>query len=387
MQHEMESMGDSQHEQLLPSPAASSSKKKKDPIDTVFGSWLNRMRPPTRRHFFILGVTALTGSLILVLAFLNPVALGFRRVPEFRPIQSPNELLHRLKGQTVYFIGDSVTRYQYNQLVYYLETGIVPLPSNNETLIQNKYDPVNEHSWPDWTTFFEGTTNFARQGKLTCDCYRRPEVSQNDIIENRYYHNGDVKLVYHQFFRDLGVCSMRGKTNWDKPATDAFPGWCFTLPGMVESIVNQHIQTSNSPFTLVLNAGLHVPLPKELFDHILNVFDKVETDPANKAPTKPLLIWKGTTPNKNDELTIHDNQLKLPRKSRNLKYVDTQKLFTTHFGDRKEEVYWDNLHFTADVYHVFNSAIVDLIEARHGVITDTPEGVKIINDGPSVANL
>ena len=89
-----------------------------------------------------------------------------------------DDVLLALSGTHIAFIGDSITRYQYVSLVYFLTTGswTSPPPSN-----------VRESVWPSWPDFLVGSS--ARIVHEQCDCFR-PEGHPADLsvfAENRFY--------------------------------------------------------------------------------------------------------------------------------------------------------------------------------------------------------
>ena len=68
---------------------------------------------------------------------------------------------------TLVFMGDSTTRYQYLDLVFTLRfrsRRLEALPSSN---------PLDEHTWPSWTAFYNGTNDALQPHERVCDCYRR----------------------------------------------------------------------------------------------------------------------------------------------------------------------------------------------------------------------
>lgn len=293
----------------------------------------------------------------------------------------PEEILERLDGQNIHFIGDSLTRYQYTQLIHYLETGIITDTNNATTLIDGVYDPVNEKSWDSWNHFFEGTSRAYANGtgsgggNASCDCYRQPGVALEAVLENRYYHNRNVKLNYHWYTRDIGICSLRGKATWDVQATNPVPDWCYTLIGFVRGLF-EHAKENNSPFTLVLNAGLHAPMPKIQFDEIYSMFAAHDAAPSgrtNDTSAKsftPLLVWKRTTPVQvSPQTPEYDRDLHLDLSSRsspNFKILDTRTIVTGALGYKKpDEIYWDALHFYAPIYQAFTTSLVDMVADRH----------------------
>jgi hypothetical protein len=88
------------------------------------------------------------------------------------------------------FMGDSVTRYQYLNLVHFLEHGIW----NSDSSKPNE----NGHKFGSWNEFLR-TTNQRLGGHEICDCHRLDSRDTN-AIENRYYADGDVKIAHLQLF-------------------------------------------------------------------------------------------------------------------------------------------------------------------------------------------
>lgn len=98
-----------------------------------------------------------------------------------------------LRHKHIVLVGDSLTRYQYLNLVNYLE-------SRKWELGPEPYSEL-ELQWKNWTSFYEGTNGRLR-GNEICDCYRSQEFSPEDVIENRFYENKALKLrvSYIQLF-------------------------------------------------------------------------------------------------------------------------------------------------------------------------------------------
>jgi len=125
--------------------------------------------------------------------------------------------------QGLVLMGDSVTRYQYLNLVHFLEhgswytdpTGL--RPSENE----RKFDGG-------WKEFYQ-VTNERLRGHEICDCYR-----ENDISEFRYYINGDVKVSYLQLFGNNTVIRVHNtslmniSSCYESPCVQSLcqPGYC-----------------------------------------------------------------------------------------------------------------------------------------------------------------
>ncbi|KAJ3183856.1 hypothetical protein HDU87_005972 [Geranomyces variabilis] len=261
----------------------------------------------------------------------------------------------------VYFIGDSVTRYQFLELVYYLETGLVPSTNNTSTLIDALHDPTNESTFESWAAFYLGTSQFA-QGRLTCDCHRTPNSTMEEVIENRVYTNRNVKLVYVQYFKDIGVCSIRGRTlAFQLPNSSPTPDWCLRLPTFVKSLLND--DSANS-ITVVLNSGLHgYSVETEVLEVILDMFQNTTGNAKAESSNINLLIWKTTTPSQGGSPAPNVIFPHTWEDSRHSQVFDAAGIIDTHFANQsRADLYWDKLHFIGDVYHALNSELIAFIE-------------------------
>lgn len=98
-------------------------------------------------------------------------------------------VLDALAGEHLVLVGDSLTRYQYLSLVYFLETRRWASPPGAPV-------NTNEKSWSNWTEFHTGMTARLR-GHEICDCYRGPTMD-GGIREMRYYTSacGRVRVSY-----------------------------------------------------------------------------------------------------------------------------------------------------------------------------------------------
>lgn len=129
-------------------------------------------------------------------AFLwSPLAMRAALTPPpsftFTPDLSIHELRESIRQKTIVFIGDSVTRYQYLNLAFFLERGKWPNPFFTDEVMSGS--PCCEKSFPNfsWDLFFR-ETNKALNGNELCDCWRK------DLVENRrYYHSSlDTHLIF-----------------------------------------------------------------------------------------------------------------------------------------------------------------------------------------------
>ncbi|KAJ3149635.1 hypothetical protein HDU89_003688 [Geranomyces variabilis] len=159
-----------------------------------------------------------------------------------------------------------------------------------------------------------------------------------DIIENRVFTNGNVKLVYAQYFKDTSSLLKEDNAN---------------------------------SITVVLNSGLHgYSVKTEVLEVILDMIQRTTGSAKAELRNANLLIWKTTTPS---QMGVPAPNVTFPHTwegSRHSQVFDTAGIIDAHFADKaRADLYWDNLHFIGDVYHAFNSELIAFIEdAKKGLI-------------------
>lgn len=257
------------------------------------------------------------------------------------------------------FMGDSVTRYQWLALATSFHRGTeldtAEFPSS-----------ANEHEWPNWPTFFNGTNN-RLQPHGRCDCFRsdaRPFGSK--ITENRYFWMpGRLNLTYIQV---LGQ-ARKNADNYNKANKLPIVGtWAPTPPlddernraglqnkfapkwqlNWTDTISNVVGKLNPPPTVLILNCGLWGSP---------DISDLVELNEAAKLVV-PRVIWK-TTPT---------------RSARSAKWVlndvaarhTFQEVFDAAWltSNVTKELYWDDLHFRATVYNHLNAVLLNQLYGR-----------------------
>ena len=254
-----------------------------------------------------------------------------------------------LQNKHLIFLGDSLTRYQYLNLLYLL---------TERNYLNNYVEPnvVNEHSYSNWTQFYLSTNSLFAPYEY-CDCYRNPDVHDERYeFENRYYFNPvlNLSITYVMFtgrydnikghWYDVGDYNQfrQPSTQYYKEFWSGFLieklDWLNTLSPFKYSVV-------------VLNAGYH-PHHFNNENFVLKLLGKMKS-------TFTQVIWKTTTYNSAHELPAqHDTFIcNLPSE-----YISSclNLSITQYFN---ESMYWDDKHFYADAYNIFNSMLVKLIES------------------------
>ena len=149
------------------------------------------------------------------------------------------------------FLGDSISRYQYLSLVYYLHHNAWIDPKSRPSF-------VIEGQFKTWNSFYKDTNN-ALSPYEKCDCYRPQKWNTSQIFENRYYHNPltNVHVVYIQAF---GGIPSHGHWNASSiPENEVLPTaplpsvWTFDF----QETISLHLALLNpKPDWVVFNAGV-----------------------------------------------------------------------------------------------------------------------------------
>jgi hypothetical protein len=116
-----------------------------------------------------------------------PVGVNVEDKPETTNFRYHNGTIRNLR---LAFIGDSLSRYQYIDLVLYLHTGQWPQLSDARS-------PVWIKDFRDFHDFFIETSDVMLEGTEFCDCFRTNPVDIRRVFENRYYadHGNYVALI------------------------------------------------------------------------------------------------------------------------------------------------------------------------------------------------
>jgi hypothetical protein len=273
------------------------------------------------------------------------------------------------------FIGDSVTRYQYLDFVYYLHTGRWVENTDNPNLVREK-------DYSGWIYFFNHT-NAMFDGKEKCDCWRgnTTRIPPPKIFEVRYYAD-PIRNNYISYFTKFGVLPVIGHwrpeigfntslnplllsstentTNTTNNTNYNFlrvfeqewqpPVWSYDWI----DIIRYHIKyLQPRPTYLVLNAGLWIhDLDNRTYlediqneCHDLNITTIYKTSTSLSAERYDIDVRKRYEPHELMACQIFDRCM-------NLTWT------RTIFGP---ENYWDGTHFQASVNRVFNEQLLEIL--------------------------
>lgn len=289
---------------------------------------------------------------------------------------TPNHCLPA--NATLVFMGDSITRYQYLDLVYTLHFG-----NRKHERRDMKNNPLNEYMWDSWQEFYNDTTT-ELQPNEGCDCYRKEgpwNPSSTRVCENRIFQLPcGVRVAYVQEFGDMPVVghwppSMSGSM-WDWHPLPFGPDswdlgmgtmWRLAWPAALRKIVGPLL----TPSVLVLNAGFHTTAKVDF---------RAVREAAHAAASK-CVVWKTTTPLRKGTFSTRDSAARrafandVIFEAGDLAYQRCHQLPVSQavlsssgepgacYLQRKD----DDVHFlpSAGVYHFLNVKLLDTISERH----------------------
>jgi hypothetical protein len=296
-------------------------------------------------------------------------------------------------GLRLVMMGDSLTRYQYLSLVYFLKhhTWIDPNQTNPHF--------CNEKSFTGWSHFYN-YTNSALAPMEYCDCFRADEegsVYRRDSVENRYFYDNerDNRVIFmnayghdmpmHGRWNASQIMSLLASTSpWrqdvaeqglKQPQMSDF-AWQFSdWKQAIETYVGNLLPESNLPRYILFNAGFwknrfHKPQVMEGFVRALN-----------DRGIRP--IWKTTNYNQNHTLgpfmakasaSIFGRWCQTTRPTANSNNNSSTEYYQQpphdnatwclNVGWTKDVAssrYFDTLHFVEPIYRVINEELLELM--------------------------
>ncbi len=250
----------------------------------------------------------------------------------------------------IVLMGDSLTRYQYLDLVYFL--------SHNGTWVQRDDQPnmVIEGTHPNWNSFYN-YTNFVLKPYEECDCYRHHGRNNVNLsTENRYFHDRERnnKVTYlnkfgdHPFKTSWNVSDVHNNHTMVTSASDLnfiYEGdWVNTMKDFVCKM--EEPITTPSVRVLLFNAGIW-PNNK----HLKNVTIQKEIVNALRS-CNITSIYKSTTSRAMKE---YERQL----------CNMTDLCFDISWTDPlvPSEHYWDKNHFLNPIYSMLNIHLLSILAA------------------------
>lgn len=269
----------------------------------------------------------------------------------------------RPRNLRLIFIGDSVTRYQYLSLAYFLRYGRWFDPDIQLNDLVNSHSFHHPfHPFEDWNEFFL-QTNRILYPLETCDCTRDQHVS----VERRYFkdtalnnilvylningnetneghgHFGRLEggLVFREF--EAGLPFGVGKINFDDIAWE-FDRW--------SGIIRHHISDMQlQPALVVLNAGLH--------SHDFRDVEKAQQLQQSLRDSGMKSVWKTTTYRKSELRKDAISGATLRKTDERMCRLLDACFNISWTVDLHPDLYFDELHFREPVYRILNEVLLE----------------------------
>jgi hypothetical protein len=261
-------------------------------------------------------------------------------------------------------IGDSLTRYQYLNLVHFLEHGTWITDASN--LMPSE----NEHTFGNWTNFYK-ITNQRVRGHEICDCHRI-EGQFDSIMENRYYDDGDIKITYLQLFGPISRVRMHDVSLLNLSScreSRCVQSLCQPADCAPSVLPLDDIGTILHPGTFPRMAGIvpasHVFLNAGLWwlDNNISAHKKflVEEVFRFRSVTPGVQVhWKMTTATKGHNRPDFEFARSLVKSGAFDSVYDSWSL-TLNIAEQHQNLMWDPMHFYGPVYQGLNQALIALV--------------------------
>lgn len=252
------------------------------------------------------------------------------------------------------FIGDSLTRYQYLNLVYFLETGMWR-SEEPENSLENKHS-----SWND----FYATTNQRLAGHEICDCFR----GVTSAIENRYYIDGSSQVKYFQMFGNQnrilihnvsllrqGLCQPGRCSDLIEPVRDlGTPLQTDAIYGLLSNNRdNGHVFLNAGLWWLENSVNAFTSTQTKLLEDEIGKFHRDNEVQKNNVK----LHWKMTTACKLGNHPEYQFVKTMVKSGVFHSFFDSWAL-TADIIKLHPEFIWDNFHFYWPVYRGLNLALI-----------------------------
>jgi hypothetical protein len=142
-------------------------------------------------------------------------------------------LWNSLRNKRILFIGDSLVRFQYLDLVYFLKYKRWNGHDNNEGLVSIYY------SHYDWTSFYQLTNQFFLHDDELCECYRS---KQDGVTENRKFYLPELNVTvwFIVWFGSLIYPHGHFNIAKDIQSLTCMPNRCRINNSIKETIENVH---------------------------------------------------------------------------------------------------------------------------------------------------
>ena len=285
--------------------------------------------------------------------------------------------IHRQKQRiptdlNIVIVGDSVTRYGYLSLVYFLRWGRWFDPGLEASNLVNERSFDNPFHNGTYNEFYFQTTRMLQPYEL-CDCHKgakHPNMRRN-VIENRYYHdpvNRNSVTFFHAYGGEFAVqgrldaedvyttqwhwdTKLNGLLNWGWQR----PTWTYST--WEDLFANYVAKLNPKPQFAVLNSG---QWNSAFGPHEGEAVSKALQDSITRLDIKP--IWRTTTYDEKHEI------LHAARATNSTVSLTTDSYMCELFGnclnvswtkELEPNNFWDDRHYFEPVYRVMNEQLLD----------------------------
>ena len=292
------------------------------------------------------------------------------------PVALMNRILIRPRPRNLrlVFIGDSLTRYQYLSLAYWLRYGRWFDPSVYPNNLLNAHSFHHDyHPNDDWNEFFIQSNRILQPFEL-CDCSRQER--KHIAVERRYFHEStrNNTLVYINVSGEstLGHKGLYGRVD-PRRVFEAHGG--LSRSGLIADheredeweyrnwgdLVRYHVGALRlgPSAVVILNAGLH---PNRFHDSLRTASLRMALEGVSLKG-----IWKTTTFRK-DQL-VQTNMASDATQVVAMSTIDNEMcglmddcFDLTWMAHINPDMYYDNLHFNEPVYRILNEELLARLE-------------------------
>jgi hypothetical protein len=256
-------------------------------------------------------------------------------------------------------VGDSVTRFQYVVLAYFLHTGSWPKPIGNQP---EHPSLANSKAWGSVGAYTKGTTALLG-GKELCDC--------SGQTDNRHFMGDGFSVHYFQYSD-----SQNGPTPWANGNIKGRYGFPPYLDGPMPNTTQNPADTiwqvpvikaltgplaKLKPTHLILNSGLHGSTNFWTPEHAQNITLAGQSAVAGQ---QGRVFWKTTTAARPSALvkTHRDHDATALEAARLFGWgVYDAYAITRPLVNLPRPPMWDTVHFEAGVYRELNLFLLNMI--------------------------
>ena len=256
------------------------------------------------------------------------------------------------KPLRIAFVGDSLSRYMYLSLAYYLKFGVWA-PRGHQLL--EKVKDTSANHWNDWLNY----TNGILKPQETCDCYRYWEsgFQWKNHCENRYFRSGQHSLTFitkfgqypfHGHWNPSQVFQRKHMNMTRRPYRWSYESWS----ELIETHI-QHLQPK--PDYIVFNQA-------HCKSHELRSVDVLKDIQTTLKKVGIVGIYRTTT-FRRDEMDFEEFRNFKTRKhdAKVCRYFPCLNVSWT--AQTPPADYVDDIHFTAPINNQMNQ---QLLEFLHG---------------------